>query len=134
MTTGYYKDEDDREPEMHFKKIVRNYVFSRYFPLDLCLVVVDWIIVLTSFSGGNMNQLSAVLLGRAVRVGRVLRFLKLLRVSKASGLLETVRQDVYHIQSRRTVFCIGPLENGWNADVSCPLPSLSLLCGRKIKK
>ncbi|CAK9099839.1 Potassium/sodium hyperpolarization-activated cyclic nucleotide-gated channel 2 (Brain cyclic nucleotide-gated channel 2) (BCNG-2) [Durusdinium trenchii] len=81
---GYYAR--DGTLVVSLRKIAKQYLFT-WFPLDVIIVSIDWIIVLALISEEEGKSAGLMRAGKMLRALRVLRTLRLLRLAKLRQLL-----------------------------------------------
>ena len=88
---GYYAR--DGTLVVSLRKIARQYVFT-WFPLDVVIVSIDWVIVLALISEEEGKSAGLMRAGKMLRALRVLRTLRLLRLAKLRQLLNKLQDQV----------------------------------------
>jgi len=88
---GYYTRDGTLVVSM--RKIARQYVFT-WFPLDVVIVSIDWVIVLALISEEEGKSAGLMRAGKMLRALRVLRTLRLLRLAKLRQLLNKLQDQV----------------------------------------
>jgi len=89
VITGYHTN---GLVEMRPRKILWNY-FRTWFPLDILIVVSDWI-VLASTTSGSTEAVGIVKFSKSLRITRILRLLRLLRMIRVSRTLNLLRDSL----------------------------------------
>jgi len=88
---GYYAR--DGTLVVSLRKIARQYLFT-WFPLDVVIVSIDWVIVLALISEEEGKSAGLMRAGKMLRALRVLRTLRLLRLAKLRQLLNKLQDQV----------------------------------------
>eukprot|EP00931_Biecheleriopsis_adriatica_P101194 TRINITY_DN7638_c0_g1_i4.p1 TRINITY_DN7638_c0_g1~~TRINITY_DN7638_c0_g1_i4.p1 ORF type:complete len:983 (+),score=154.43 TRINITY_DN7638_c0_g1_i4:61-3009(+) len=108
--TGFYTKSG--ELEMRLKEIAKKYVRG-WFPMDFCLVMLDWLGLLFE-SGADTRRLSS--LGRLVRTARIVRLYKVVvlmkhffkgRISpRFKGVVQAVQIVVFIVWANHLICCM----------------------------
>jgi len=88
---GYYAR--DGTLVVSLRKIAKQYILS-WFPLDVVIVSIDWVIVLALISEEEGKSAGLMRAGKMLRALRVLRTLRLLRLAKLRQLLNKLQDQV----------------------------------------
>eukprot|EP00443_Scrippsiella_acuminata_P069913 CAMPEP_0115399448 /NCGR_PEP_ID=MMETSP0271-20121206/14842_1 /TAXON_ID=71861 /ORGANISM="Scrippsiella trochoidea, Strain CCMP3099" /LENGTH=723 /DNA_ID=CAMNT_0002823261 /DNA_START=170 /DNA_END=2337 /DNA_ORIENTATION=+ len=95
--------------ELRLSKIAGRYLRT-WFPCDLLLVLLDWVIMLSVGGGGSGDAIGIFRITKSLRVIRILRMLRLVRLVRLIKVISLIAEFSDYVRSENMLTVIGILK------------------------